>query len=257
MCEKTVVPTEMAPEQLNNRQTVPVSPTVCSTHARCQEGIQKTPGCLHALAFLSQDSDPTELPGAARSRSHWEPGVSRRRRCVSRQRKPCVLHGWAWLALNNWRTCDEREVREGESLERIVRTGGAGNTPRTRGRGVRSTTADVHACCTPLGELGTGASRRLGHSVDWGTSCPGEHAPLGGAGSSPCSSSETPGPPSTHSPHAPRSPRGHWEPSLGAHTPAGGTGDEHGRFCQGGTRAVRDSEAGCAVFGGGIGERLR
>lgn len=123
---------------------------------------------------------------------------------MSRRRVLCVRDGWAGLALSDWRTFDDREGREGESLERRVRTGVLG-APRDRADGVhpedegpRCTihTADVHAGGTPRGERALGRHAGLGTAWTWGLPAPAGTPHSEGAGSSRGSSSETPGLPS-------------------------------------------------------------
>lgn len=101
----------------------------------------------------------------------------------------------------------------------------------------------------PTRRAGTRASRRLRHSMDLGTSCPGGHAPLGRGREA------AEALPLRHLVYR-RGPCGPWEPSLGLALHRG-TGDGHGRFCQTVTHALGDGEAGGAVLGGGTGERLR
>lgn len=51
--------------------------------------------------------------------------------------------------------------------------------PNDEGRGILSTTADLHACCTPLGEPGTQIYRLI-QSMNLEISCSGEQVPLRG-----------------------------------------------------------------------------
>lgn len=101
--------------------------------------------------------------------------------------------------------------------------------PNDEGRGILPTTADLHACCTPLGEPGT-QIHRLIQSMNLEISCSEEQVPLRGVKGACGSSSEISGLPPTHSKtlfkHLPCTSSalgtGILEPSLSAHVPGRG-----------------------------------